>query len=369
MTDADDDTPGFVTLDGYSVPSAEATGLLRSTWVRIRENLGWEKPRANLFEDLRSIDAESLDNLMARPRHDSLNRRLDSAIGRWLTDSRQPQTTQIIVYPPTNSGDFLRSWASRHDLHVIPAPERRTDLPSVSDTLDMISKPGLVVVPDLQRYFLREVGGMEAVKTLLLTVAQSPYPAILGCNSWAWQFLIKAVNAHHLLPKALVPQAYSAARLNSWLKSISIDSGLPVHSLKTGGDIFAGKEPSVEVKQIAYRSRGVPWVAWELWRQSLFMRDGEGEKIIWVDIQPEETLVDTDEKACLLILHSLLIHGELDKSELSRTLPRLDISSHVGMLVRQEWVKDADGRLTVRGDAYPRVRNALAVANYPMDGL
>ena len=369
MADTDDDIPGFVTLDGYSVPTAKAAGLFRTTWLRIRDNLGLKRPDANVFEDLRPLDVELLDKLVPMPRHGSLYRRLDSAIGRWLTDETQSQKTQIIVYPPTDDGRFLKGWAEKHHLDIIVSPNRSSLQKGIPSALEAVTRQGLVIIPDLQQYFLREIGGLEVVKTLLLAVSNSSYPAILGCNSWAWQFLIKAVNAHHLLPTALVPQAYTASQINSWFKRLSRECGLPVHSLKSGGDIFAGSDPSPEIKQITFRSRGVPWVAWDLWRRSLHARESADSDIVWVSLQPERSLVDTDEKACLLILQSLLIHGRISAEYLARTVPRFDISTHVSMLERQGWISEIDGQLRVRGDAYPRVRNALASANYPTDGL
>ena len=342
--------------------------MLRRIFLDVRERLGVEgAKRRHIFDKLEPLSEAEVERLVPEPSYGSLRNDLDAYLLDWL-EKADGEPTRLILYPPASRERFLTGWAEQHGLKVLPCREGlHTDPEWADKMLAEIAAKGLVVIPDLHNGFLRTRGGLEAVSQLLTAISASPSKVVVGCNSYAWAFLTKAVNAHHFLPDPGVPQALDGARLRAWFREACTDAKATFHSLSTGGDVFADADPFFD--DLAIASLGTPWSAWSLWRESLFTRPDSPEGHIWVKLPKSPTLPRADRRQSLLILHSLLIHGGLSPDALARTLPSNVPHSELAQLRREGIVGLVDGILDVTAKAYPMVRTALVDANHPVDGL
>ena len=373
LKDTDDSPDGFVTLDNYADPTPPNRGALRrmaeDVWQRIRPE---RKQRLKLYDELWEISGEIRDKVAMPPACGPLVDDLDRFLAPFLADQSPKEPTRLIVYPPGNDAAFIREWAEGRSLRIMNAPTREQGFGPLSKAMLGEAESGTVVIPELQHWFLREVGSLEAVRDLLVRVCGSDNRVVLGCDSWAWQFLIKAVDAHHLLPEAAVVQSFSVDRLEKWMLGMVHDAGIDksvrFRSARDGSDIFdANSEYFTELR---LESLGIPWVAWTIWRSSLFTTEKRGlSDAIWVRHPVTPDPPDTDERESLLILHALLIHGGLHPQDLRTVLPIVGNVTVLAMLQRIGLVEMRGERLQVTAKAYPTVKSALEDDGYPGDGL
>jgi hypothetical protein len=234
----------------------------------------------------------------------------------------------------------------------------------------------LVVIPQLERWFLRHQDGMCHVRKLLRQAARAERHCVIGCNSWAWQFLDNAVGAGRLLPLGLAPNAFDANRLRTWLMDLAEQDGEAGHvfrMIETGGvianDFFA---------KLAARSLGIPWVAWQLWRRALRIGPGQeeislqkfpDEKTLWVSKLEEFKLPNDDVDAALLSLHALLIHDGLTAEELDAVTPSVDAANVLPSLIAADVIEIVQGRYQCIAAAYPAIRSQLIDAGFSRDKL
>ena len=274
-----------------------------------------------------------------------------------------------------------------HDVLGVPTREALL-MANKDETPADLSGEGLIVIPQLERWFLRHRNGLVAIRSLLATIDATDRRCVIGCNSWAWEFLKKAVGAQMILPKPLTFEPFDGKRLYDWIsrlaaneKSRRITFRLP----QSGTDVLAvnddGNREGDYFDTLAAQSRGIPWVAWHLWRRSL-RSDGEDgsehevdvereadEQTLWVAALDEFTLPNPGDESPLLVLQALLLHGSLSVDELRSVLPIVGESPVVSALVSAGLVERKDGQISCRPAAYPAIRRGLSAAGFSMDGL
>ncbi|QDT14393.1 hypothetical protein [Alienimonas californiensis] len=448
---AEDTAPApapFRSLGEYAYPAMPADDAVRSWWSRLRQVfVAVEESAPLIAEDRlqRATDGGFAPG-RARPSCDPLRRELDAALTDWATGPPDPfvPRLQLIVLPPGDGdGDeegLLAAWAKRHGLDVLAPPPRdgkggftaptsrppdlrpqpRDDEPAGREPAgsergaEADARP--LVVPRLERWFLRRHNGLEPVRTLLKAIDRADRRVVIGCNSWAWAFLKIAVDAHLVLPAGRTFVAFDAERLSEWFREMAADgSSDPVsfrlsatggHVLKQGEqeDASNGDAPNGAAtnyyRTLAARSLGVPWVAWDLWRRSLRSENlshrqaeqdaaaGNGaaangadesasppddpeRQTLWVAALEEFTLPARHEPDALLMLQSLLIHGPLTEAELFATLPALQCGGAgvLSALAGAGFVSRSGNRVACAPAAYPSVRAGLSASGFPLDTL
>lgn len=126
------------------------------------------------------------------------------ALMRALAEAMQRQGSprRLAVLDPPGSGaaQALGLLAERWRLRLLGP-----DAPSAE-----LGTGEALVVPRLERMFLRTPAGLERLRTLLEALLRRDAPTIVGCGSWAWRYLGAALDLDLGFPHQLVP-AHSLA--------------------------------------------------------------------------------------------------------------------------------------------------------------
>ncbi len=396
---ANSELRAFKPIGDYALPPMPTEQTAKRWWRKLRHALGSDVERIIIGAGaLKCSEVEQLDAVAPSPAFGPVQDELQSTLQDWLADEAPSGWLKLVVLPPCDDAGVLENWATEQGHSTLEAPSR-ADLLSGDKKISLelaeafSGESRVLVIPRLERWFIRHRDGLTHLRALLDALDGLEQHCVIGCNSWAWAFVQKAVGAERILPTGMTFQSFDEPRLRRWLAGLaSAASGTPVtfrHS-RTGQDVFKtvddsdeGAEPiSNYMKSLAAESYGIPWVAWHVWRQSLRDAPGDDEnresldelavndgETLWV-VEPDELILpETQEGMALLILHAILIHGELTISELARVLPSADHMNVVAALSTRGFVTRRDGRIRCVPAAYPAIRRALSNAGFPSDRL
>ena len=387
----------FIALDEYAAPSPP-TGDAFTTWkTRLREMIRRRPAEPMIATDrLRRSTLAHLDEIASPPACGPLVAELEATLADWRGDPDGDPSPRLIVVPPGDRDQVITEWARAGGHEVLAPPAREDiiganahDLPLIEDSDE------LLVVAALEDWFMRDLHGLALVRALLDRLDRLKRPVVVGCNSWAWQYLVRAVQADAILAAPMVFKPFDAGRLKHWLGRIAEHDQagtVAFRDAESGDDVMAedkhGK-PHITMESLAARSLGIPWVAWRLWRHSLRHRaeiDADAEpasddafddagdsrrarskQTLWVIALEEFLLPDTDHAPTLLLLQALLIHGRLPQSLLTRTVPEPHAQRLLPALISAGIVEADDDRvLACAPAAYPSIRAALSAAGFPI---
>ena len=464
----------LVPLRDYVAPSMPTEHAIRRYWRLLRLHF---KPASadpmRVGAGLRPATRKLLDATAAPPASGPLIEELQATVEAWQAAASPGSAwMRAIVLAPCDHEDLVGAWAEQHGHQVLREPPRSA-LSTATPQVDWqaLAGKGLLVVPQLERWFLRERDSLATVRGLIDTLSQLDRPCIVSCNSWAWAYLEKVAGASLALPSAVTFAPFRAKQLNAWFSSLATrdaqagatlwhgalgPQGGPnanagpatVAKLRadarasaavdletnaapgqplvfrlstTGADVLrehsaeeaddadtpsSSKHQDGYLKRLAARSLGIPWVAWNLWRDGLRaandidqipdkVRDtveGDGHTL-WVSDLPEFSLPARYERPALMVAHALLLHGGLTRLELQQVLPSHEQPGILAALQRAgyvEWCDVGAGRMSededrgttsqglqalragveaevrVRAPAYPALRSALKTAGFPI---
>lgn len=396
MSARERDAPStFILLSDYERPPLPTNERMRRLVARLLTFVKRRKSKPFIADDrLARSTIETLDTVVAPPACGPLLEEMGATVRDWRAgvEAARCQSRLLLVMPPCDGGHILNVFAEREGLQILAPPERERLVSLAAHELPDLSGEGVLVVPQLERWFLRQRNGLRLVRRLFAAIDTSERPVIVGCNSWAWAYLSRAVEADALLPDPRIFRAFDADRLHLWFSDLARDEatkGVRFRLPETGADVLERDEEgglaSDFLHSLAGKSRGIPWVAWHLWRRSLRSEqepslaeetgeavtggDRAGEQTLWVAALDEYVLPGVHEQTALLILHALLLHGGLTVHELRLVLPTVGESNIMPVLAASGFVERREGAFHVRPAAYPAVRAGLAEAGYPMDGV
>ena len=396
----------FVPLGSYEWPATPTEHVLRRWWLQAKRQLRPDDNDPVRAEDrLERATPKTLDDVAGPPACGPLLDELGASLEGWLADAAPASWLAVVVMPPCDRNDIVRTWAETNGHRIVAPPPRHPLIGgqlAAQAALDDLEGEGLIVLPRLEEWFLRHRNGLASVRALLSRLTRLERHCLIGCNSFAWAFLAKAVGAAVLLPKPSTFTAFDAGRLHAWFSALSDDDAtrqITFRSAQNGEDVLArdkaadkanddkanddkGASDSTYLKRLAARSLGVPWVAWHLWRQSMrSSADAEevsskaqkatadDERTLWLAPIEEMALPLDHEEGALLALQALLIHEALTPAELDSVLPSSGGPDIVAALVRGGFVEREGDRLRVRPAAYPAIREALKADGFPVDVL
>ena len=383
----------FIPLADYKEPSMPAQELLRKLLGRVQALLARSDPKPFIADDrLKKATMDTLNEVVAPPACGPLLAELDRTVAAWLGEHPRVSNVKTVVIPPCDENAIVETWARQAGHQIIDPPGRDQLIEAPATPLPMLEGEGLLVVPRLEDWFIRHRNGLRLVRSLLAALEASGRDVVIGCNSWAWAFLGKAAGADLMLPDAVTFIAFDEMRLHDWfgqLATAEATGGVRFRRSQTGSNVLElgddGRPKDDYLRILAGRSLGVPWVAWHIWRRSL-RSDGDaapaadakavlasdkdetpGEQTLWVAALDEYVLPGKNERAALLVLQALLIHGPLSAGHLRLVLPLVGESNIVSVLVKAGFVARAGDLFACRPAAYPAIRAGLASAGLPPD--
>ena len=185
----------MIALSDYSVPSMPTEHAIRRLWrlARLRLRLDSAEP-VRARQRLRPATRQLLDEVAAPPACGPLIEELQAQATLWQSEAAQGGASlRVLVLPPCDPEDLLSTWATRHGHAILPPPPRAALLqPDLQIDAPALEGDGLLVVSQLERWFLRHQNGLTVVRGLIEALGRLERPCIVGCNSWAWAYLEQA---------------------------------------------------------------------------------------------------------------------------------------------------------------------------------
>lgn len=387
------DLSQLIDLDDFVPPAMPNEETLRIWTKKLKLFTSRSRDAPYINNDkLQATSLGFLDDVVSPPACGPVMDEIDQEVQRWLIEETSP--VKIIVTPPCDENCVIDSWANAYGFNTLDAPARETLIDPDGFQLPVIPHNGLIIIPRLADWFLRHRNGLRAVRQLLQYVSESDQRFVFGCNSWAWNFLVKAVQADMVLPQPEVFEPFGEGRLQSWLSALA--SAESTHNVrfrlsKSGRNVLSSDkiddhDPEF-FEALAARSLGIPWVAWHMWRKTLRSEridavgdNSELEKAeradrqerkmtLWISEIESYSLPGQHVQTALLVLHSLLIHNKLTLSELKLTLPSAGDTNMVPALMSRGFIRREGAYLSCDPSAYPDIRSALSSAGFSMSSI
>jgi hypothetical protein len=418
-TDANQNLWRFIRLDQYTRPSETSRETMRKGISGLWLRLGWgSKAEKSVFaekdaKELSQVPQELVDKAAPDPDWSASLPAVTAAIDSWLDAKVPGSTNQIFVGPPYHgTPEMLTAWARARDWRLVAAPSPEMILTGGQEWLTQLEEDNdPLVLPHLEQCFLRHYDGLTLLRRLLDHVISQSRRWLVGCDSWAWAYLSKALKVDTVFPMPFILEGFDQERLKIWFQQLAsasgedhfvfrqLDSGKYVLPRGTedevSGDLSPGgaAEDSSFLKNVAAYSRGIPGVAWAVWRHSFGFvdttaKDGEGrdqEAPASEGVNPTHPILVTPwsqlnlpgfpfqrvSLGLLMVLYTLLIHGGLWSRILPELLPLspMEILENLYLLEASGLLESDQGFWRVTPAGYPAVRQVLQGEGYLTDAI
>lgn len=382
----------MIALRDYQPPTIPTEHAIRRLWKRVKQHLKklrQPEPQPDPALSKRKFapaTLEALNEVAGPPACGPLLDEFDDALAGWRTDPAGLRH-YLVVLPPCDRNDVIAAWAQSRGHAMLDAPPRHRLHEPQPIRFPADEDDALLVIPRLECWFLRHRNGLASVRALFAELAESKRRCLIGCNSWAWAFLVKSAGAALVLPQPMSFAPFDALRLQQWFSDLAAQEagGQVVFRLAgSGADVLQKKADGQlgdnYLAQLASRSHGIPWVAWQQWRQSLRTSIDDSERsshamandsrTLWITDGEEPPLELplplNDQESGLLVLHALLMHGSLSVDELAAVLPDPAETGVIAALLRAGFIGKHGNLLAPQAGAYPAMRSALKAAGFPL---
>ncbi len=337
---------------------------------------------------------------------------LKTALQHWQHTQNEKDGVQVIVAPPGSGAESaVVALAKQQGWQMIGPPSAEQILKGGDAWLTRVQADGLVplVIPALGKCYLRHQEGLYLMSRLLDWLQVTRRRVLIACDSWAWAYLVQAMQINVMLPEPWVLAPFDGRRLQFWLPSLSrrIHKGRFVFRNAADGRLtfpmadryeqdmnhLSEQEelygqwvsPSYFVRQLAAYSRGLPEIAWRIWRHVLQVRqdvaldktavlaDASDKRFtLWVPSWSQVQLpmvpapMGTDE---CFVLHTLLLHGGMTADLLADLLPLsyTQVRRILHFFAESDLLAKQGQQWHVTLLAYPSVRQFLAQEGYLVD--
>ncbi len=400
MVTKDIDLKPFQPLDEYQSPSKPTTETLRSLFAKFTKLFRRHGKTPFLAPDrMQAASEELLDLVTKAPDSRWLCDELSLTLEDFMAKPRTIDNVRFFVMPPWNDTDLIRDWGEENNCRLLEPPDRDAILEHGERLLDFpdLKDDEVLVVPELERWYLRHADGLGLVEALLRRIEQSRARVVVSCNTWAWAYLARVLETGRALPRPLTFVAFDGERLQVWLRQLAQDEtgrDTIIRFSGTGSRVFppvdgADDEASTNIDQVnsffanlAAESLGIPWIARHMWRSCLYHRDDgddaeeeaarfaalDDPQTLWVSTSNSFDLSQEIDTTTLLVAHSLMLHGPLTLRQLEQLVP---ITAHVAILNALDsygLAHRADcGSWSMTPVGYPFVRRKLIAAGLPDD--
>lgn len=386
---ADETIKPFQRLGNYDWPSTPVNRNLDRFKSLIKKRLLRRKKNGGIdLERLQPAEAHLLDKIAAPPANKPLTQELDFTLKDWISEDNPKELVRTLIFPPCDREDFLRSWAEEKNYPILEISDFDRKMSKAPGKIAELFGKDILVIPRLEDWFRRSETHLSSLRMLLSVLEKPPQKVILGCNSWAWQFLRKACEIDSVLIDPLTFQAFDSERLGIWLENLSegsADGTLNFKSAESGDDAFdfnRGSEQHTDfMSDLASKSLGIPWVAWNIWRASLRTNsekeysaiDGpkneDAMQTLWITELRDFSLPNRHDQNALLVLQTLLIHNGLSREDIDLTVPTSQYTNVLPALINSGMVDKMGDIYHCVPAAYPAMRDGLRSAGFPVDIL
>jgi hypothetical protein len=406
----------FIRLDQYNSPSAASRETMRKGISGLRLRLGWgRKAEESVFaeNELSQVPQELVDKAAPDPDWSAFVPAVTAVLDTWLDAKVPVSSNQIFVGPPYHgTSEILTAWAQAREWRLVAAPSPEMILTGGQDWLAQFEEDNEpLVLPHLEQCFLRHYDGLTLLRRLLDHIISQTRRWLVGCDSWAWAYLSKALKVHTVFPPPFILEAFDEESLKIWFQQLAaasgehifvfrqLDSGKYVLPPAPGDEVSGdrsqgyGAENSGFLKNVAAYSRGIPGVAWAVWRHSfgfvdMMKEDGEeSDKEVPAagNGNPTHPILVTPwsklnlpgfpfrwvSLGLLMVLYTLLIHGGLWSRILPELLPLspMEILENLYLLEASGLVESDQSFWRVTPAGYPAVRQVLQSEGYLTDAI
>jgi hypothetical protein len=395
----------FIRLEKYSPPSQPAAETVRKSLLGIFAS--FRKPAANSPDavmaqpSLASVPAYLLERAAAPPNWEVLLPGMAQEIGQRL-ESKAANPISLFVHAP-NSGvpGAITAWAKENNWWIIEPPATAEVLDSPEAWIERLAEieQTPIAIPDLALFYRRHHAGFKLIQDLLAWIHQRSQPCLLGCSSWAWAYLVKAISLQSFLPAPLALSPRSADDLAEWFTDLSAgvqkfgfvfrqaDTGKFVLAPAQNGSLETSNDLSDFTRYLAAYSRGNAGAAWAIWRRSIQydIDDEIDEKVLetveadkrrtlWVKRWSKLEFLDIGVKLLqphLFLLHTILLHNGLPVTDVALLLPAIYPQAEQSLYQLQAYdlIEKVGDRWQVRAARYPAVRGVLNQEGFLCDQL
>jgi hypothetical protein len=406
----------FIRLDQYNRPSDTSRETMRKGISGLWLRLGWgSKAEESVFaeKELSQVPQELVDKAAPDPDWSASLPAVTAVLDTWLDAKVPGSSNQIFVGPPYHgTSEILTAWAQTRGWRLVAAPSPEMILTGGQDWLTQLEEDNEpLVLPHLEHCYLRHYNGLTLLRRLLDHIISQTRRWLVGCDSWAWAYLSKALKVNTVFPPPFILEAFDEERLKIWFQQLATASGEHIfvfRQLDSGKYVLppaAGDEASGDrsqgavaedngfLKNVAAYSRGIPGVAWAVWRHSFGFVNTTAED--GAECAPEAPAADECNPAhpilvtpwsqlnlpgfpfqrvslgLLMVLHTLLIHGGLWSRILPELLPLspMEILEHLYLLEASGLVESDQSFWRVTPVGYPVVRQVLQSEGYLTDAI
>jgi hypothetical protein len=415
-TDASQNLWRFIRLEQYNRPSETSRETVRKGIFGLLHRLGWgSKVEESVFaeKELSQVSQELVDKAAPDPDWSASLAAMTAVLDIWLDAEVPGSSNQIFVGPPYHgTSEILTAWAQARKWRLIAAPSPETILTGGQDWLTQLEEDNEpLVLPHLEHCYLRHYDGLTLIRRLLDHVISQSRRLLVGCDSWAWAYLSKALKVDTIFPTPFILEAFDQYRLKIWFQQLAaesgestfvfrrLDSGKYILPPATGDEAFGDRsqdfntETNGFLKNVAAYSRGIPGIALAVWRRSLGfvnMTEDDGEESAkevpaagdgnsaypilvkpWSQLNLPGFSFQRASFGLLMVLHTLLLHGGLWIRVLPELLPLspMEIYEYLYLLEASGLVQSDQGFWRVTPAGYPPVRQALQSEGYLTDAI
>ncbi len=300
----------------------------------------------------------------------ALQEALDGALSRWQEEPNAPNSLVILVSAGEplesilatvlSSGQNSSSLAQRWLLSS-PSCEAQKRIQQLKAELKEVPEQQLVVLPRLSQGFLRCIGSLEIINKLGEAVFNHPDSFwLIGCHSWAWQYLVQAKGIQGTFCQTFSLPKLSGEEIQAWLKPV-----------RANMEITKDEEEEY-FENLAKISLGLSQVAGKLWLRSLG-HEQELEKgsdpLSLMPLRQQKALLPKLprlEMSDRYLLYSLALHEQLTIPDLATSLGEnsSDILISIQRLQQEGLLRRYQEYLLIEPIYYSQLRRDLEQNNF-----
>ena len=395
----------FVRLDRYARPMEPTGKAVREGISGLLGHLRMPSTTNGAFlvrRELTSVPAYLMERVAAQPDLKALTPALDRTLAEWAYDEEPAAPIRVVVGAPHSGVPLaLAAWAKKRGWRLVVAPTYEQIIEGGGEWLEQFSHDpeSPLVIPRFEHLYLRHHAGLSLVRRLLDWLWSTKRRCLIGCDSWAWSYCTKALQIDTLVPDPITLAACDHEHLRVWLQELASRSerfGVVFRQTDSGDFVLPPAESvesveTVEVtdflKHLAAFSRGIPGVAWVIWRCSLQYEIDQAVQLkaqeaaeqdqrltMWVKTWPQLDLPELPRPVTpsqLFVLHTLLLHAGLTTQGLAEVLPlsATEVIESIHRLRPAGLIETVGDKIQLPAMSYPVVRKALSQEGYLLDAI